>query len=153
QQTVVALWVLHTHVYDVLGITPYLSITSAEKQSGKTVLLEVLALLVREPWLTGSTSPAVLARKVNAVSPTVLLDETDASFRGDKEFAEALRGILNTGFKASGSYSRCENQGGSFRDYSTFCPKAIAGIGRLPGTLEDRSIPIRLKRMAPGERA
>jgi hypothetical protein len=154
QLTAVALWVLHTHVYDVLGITPYLSVTSAEKQSGKTVLLEVLAVLVREPWLTGSTSPAVLARKVDAVSPTLLLDETDAAFKGDKEYAEALRGILNTGFKASGVYSRCEGNGANltFRDFRTFCPKAIAGIGRLPGTLEDRSIPIRLKRKAPGER-
>jgi Protein of unknown function (DUF3631) len=29
---------------------------------------------------------------------------------------------------------------------STFCPKAIAGIGVLPATILDRSIPIKLKR-------
>jgi hypothetical protein len=152
QATAVSHWVLHTYVYDALGITPYMSITSAEKQSGKTVLLEVLALLVRDPWLTGSTSPAVLARKVDAQAPTLLLDESDAAFKGDKEYAEALRGVLNTGFKASGKYSRCENQGAGVRDFSTFCPKAIAGIGRLPDTIADRSIPIRLKRKAASEK-
>jgi hypothetical protein len=32
------------------------------------------------------------------------------------------------------------------KDFSTFCPKAIAGIGRLPDTVSDRSIPIRMER-------
>ena len=31
-----ALWVAHTHVIDAAEATPYLSIRSAEKQSGKT---------------------------------------------------------------------------------------------------------------------
>jgi hypothetical protein len=38
-----------------------------------------------------------------------------------------------------------------FADFSTFCPKAIAGIGELPDTVTSRSIPIRLKRKAPGK--
>jgi len=37
------------------------------------------------------------------------------------------------------------------KDFSTFCPKAVAGIGRLPDTVEDRSIPMQLKRKLPGE--
>ena len=37
------------------------------------------------------------------------------------------------------------------KDFRTFCPKALAGIGKLPDTIADRSIPIRLKRKAPGE--
>jgi len=150
----VALWVAHTHVFGALGITPYLAITSAEMQSGKTVLLEVLGLFVRKPWLTASTSAATLARKVNDVRPTLLLDESDTAFKGDKEYAEALRGVLNSGFKSSGTYSRCEGNGAklTWRDFGTFCPKAIAGIRNLPDTVADRSIPIRLKRKAPGER-
>ena len=47
----------------------------------------------------------------------------------------------------------CVGQGPKIvaRDFSTFCPKAIAGIGKLPDTVADRSIPIRLKRRAPSE--
>jgi hypothetical protein len=39
-----------------------------------------------------------------------------------------------------------------FKDFSVFCPKAIAGIGKLPDTVADRSIPIRMKRRAPNEK-
>jgi hypothetical protein len=39
----------------------------------------------------------------------------------------------------------------TFKDFSVFCPKAIAGIGKLPDTVADRSIPIRMKRRAPNE--
>jgi hypothetical protein len=153
QACAVALWVVHTHAVDALGITPYVSITSAVKESGKTRLLEVFDVLVAKPWLTGSVSPAVLARKIDTVRPTLLLDESDATFKGDKEYAETLRGVLNTGFKSNGVYSRCEGNGAAlaFRDFHTFCPKAIAGIGKLPDTIVSRSIPIRVKRKAPHE--
>ncbi len=149
----IALWIIHTHLINAFDVTPYLNINSAEKQSGKTRLLEVLKVTVANPWLTGRASAAVLVRKVDAERPTLLLDESDAAFNGEKEYAEALRGILNTGYMSDGRASLCVGQGVqiTFKDFSTFCPKAIAGIGHLPDTVEDRSIPIRLRRAAPGE--
>jgi hypothetical protein len=153
QVRVTALWVAHTHVFSSAYATPYLAITSAEKQSGKTRLLEVLEIVVAKPWLTGRVTPAVLTRKIDKEKPTLLLDESDAAFGGEKEYAEALRGVLNTGHRSGGKASCCTGQGQniSFQDFSTFCPKAIAGIGQLPDTVADRSIPIRLKRAAHGE--
>ena len=152
QARVVALWAAHTHAIDAADCTPYLSVTSAEKQSGKTRLLEVLELLVARPWLTGRVSAAALVRKVDTGCPTLLLDESDAAFRGDKDYAEALRGTLNNGYKRSGRHSLCVGQGANigFKDFSVFCPKAIAGIGKLPDTVADRSIPVRLKREPRG---
>jgi len=90
---------------------------------------------------------------VDAECQTLLLDESDDAFNGEKEYAEALRGILNSGYRRGGRASMCVGQGAqiSYRDFSTFCPKAIAGIGHLPDTVESRSIPILLKRAAPGE--
>ncbi len=151
--TAISLWVFHTHAFTAAEATPYLSITSAEKESGKTRLLEVLALLVAKPWFTGRVTPAVLARKVDKEAPTLLLDESDAAFNGDREYAEVLRGVLNSGHRRGGSSSVCVGQGAamSYKDLSTFCAKAIAGIGKLPDTVASRSIPIRLKRKAPGE--
>ena len=63
---------------------------------------------------------------------------------GEKEYAEALRGVLNTGHRRGGKASCCVGQGANitYKDFSTFCPKAIAGIGKLPDTVADRSIPI-----------
>jgi len=153
QAQVVAVWVVHTHVIEAAHATPYLAITSAEKQSGKSTILEVLELLVAKPWSTGRVTAAVLIRKIDAERPTLLLDESDAAFGGEKEYAEALRGLLNTGHKPSGKASCCVGQGAniSYKDFSTFCAKAIAGIGRLPDTIADRAIPIRLKRAKRGE--
>jgi hypothetical protein len=153
QARAVALWVAHTHAFGAAASTPYLAVNSAEKQSGKTRLLEVSRLLVSRAWFTGRTSAAVLTRKIDAEHPTLLLDESDAAFGGEKEYAEALRGILNTGYRLGGAASCCVGQGVNItpKDFSTFCPKAIAGIGKLPDTVIDRSIPIRLKRARRGE--
>ena len=81
QLVVVAAWVVHTHVFGAAETTPYLSITSATKQAGKTRLLEVLELLVATPWFTGRATAAVLVRRINDESPTLLLDESDAPSR------------------------------------------------------------------------
>jgi hypothetical protein len=148
-----ALWTLHTHAFPAAEATAYLDINSAEKESGKTRNLEALELVVAKAWLTGRVTAAVLVRKVAAETPTLLLDESDAVFNGDKEYAETLRGVLNTGYRRGGKASVCVGQGANigYRDLSTFAPKAIAGIGKLPDTVASRSIPIRLKRRAPDE--
>jgi uncharacterized protein DUF3631 len=153
QVVMVALWVIHTHAIDAADCTPYLHIKSAEKRSGKTRLLEVLALLVARPWLTGRVSAAVLVRKTANEQPSLLLDESDAAFKGDKEYAEALRGILNAGFRRGGVTSLCVGQGAnlSYRDFAVFSPKAIAGLGKLPDTIADRAVPIELRRRRRGE--
>lgn len=153
QARAVALWTAHTHAFNAADCTAYLDINSPEKQSGKTRLLEVERLLVFNEWFTRRVTAAVLIRKIDAKHPTLLLDESDAAFGGEKEYAEALRGILNTGYRRGGAASLCVGKGAEmdYRDFSTFCPKAIAGIGKLPDTVADRSIPLRLKRAPRGE--
>ena len=107
QATAVALWVAHTHAIDAAECTPYLHATSATKRAGKTRLLEAVEPLVARPWFTGRTSAAALVRKIDDTSPTLLFDEADANFGGEKEFAEALRGVLNTGYRRSGKATIC----------------------------------------------
>ncbi len=153
QARVAALWIIHTYVVACSDTTPYLAITSPEKRSGKTRLLEVFETLAANPWLTGRVTAAVLSRKIDAEQPTLLLDESDAAFNGEKEYAEVLRGVLNTGHRKNGSTSCCVGQGANigYKNFSTFSPKAIAGIEKLPDTVADRAIPIRLKRAARGD--
>ena len=146
-----ALFVVHTHAFEAAETTPYQNIGSATKQSGKTRLLEVLELLVADPWLTGRATTAVLARRIEDKRPTLLLDETDAAFKAESDYAEALRSILNSGYRHSGKASVCVGGGSSYVDLSTFCPKAIAGIGKLPDTVADRSVPIWLQRRSASE--
>jgi hypothetical protein len=153
QMTAITLWVAHTYAFRAAEATPYISITSAEKQSGKTRLLEMCALLVARPWFTGRVTAAALMRKVDKEVPTLLLDETDAAFKGDKEYSEALRGMLNEGYRRGGVATVCVKVGGEIdtKDFSVFAPKALAGIGSLPDTIRDRSVPINMKRQKRGE--
>jgi Protein of unknown function (DUF3631)/RepB DNA-primase N-terminal domain len=153
QARLTALWVVHTHAFDAADTTPYLHIKSAEKRSGKSRLLEVLELLADSAWYTGRVTPAVLIRKIAAETPTLLLDESDAAFKASQEYTETLRGVLNAGFRRGGVASLCVGQGANidYRDFPVYSPKAIAGIGRLPDTVADRSIPIDLKRKTKGE--
>jgi hypothetical protein len=152
--TILPLWVLHTHAFaGTCSFTPYLAITSPEKASGKTRTLEVLSAVAREPLITASISPAALARTVDISQPTLLLDEVDALLNGNREMAEAVRGLLNSGFNINGRYTRMVGTGANLKPahFSTFCPKALAGIGQLPDTVADRSLTIRLKRVPRGQ--
>jgi hypothetical protein len=151
QSIVIALWVVHTYHIDAFERTPYLHISSAEKRSGKTLLLEILSLLVYNPWFTSNASTAAVARKIASAKPTALIDEADTFLLGTSERTELLRGILNAGFAKNGTCSRVSGAG-DVVDLNVFCPKAIAGLEWLPDTIADRSIPIKMKRATVEER-
>ncbi len=149
QADVEALFIAHSYVFGAAEATPILYITSPEKSSGKTRNLETLERLVQRPWLTGRVSPAVLYRKTEAVCPTLLLDEVDAALKSGEEYAEALRGVLDSGHRRGGKVSACVGQGANmtYQDFSTFCPKVLAGLDRgLPETVRHRAITIQLRR-------
>lgn len=139
-----ALWAIHTHAFAASETTPYIAISSTGPGTGKTRCLETLELLVANPWLTGRVTGPALVRKVAAERPTLLLDETDALFTGHVRSQEVLRGVLNSGYKLGGKASYA--QGGGYVDLDVYCPKAFAGIGALPGTIADRSIPVLMRK-------
>ena len=62
------------------------------------------------PWLTGRTSAAALVRKVDVDTPTLLLDESDAAFAGEKSHGGPAE-HLNTEYKRSGKCSLCVGKG------------------------------------------
>jgi hypothetical protein len=153
QVLVTALWVVHTHCAELLDQTPYLAITSPEKQCGKTRLLEVLEVLVREPWKAVLPSEAVLFRHIDQKKPTLLLDEIDTIFNPRvADRYEGHRALLNAGHRRGDKVPRCVGTKQEIREFDPFCPKALAGIGTLPDTVADRSIPIRLARRTRSEK-
>jgi len=80
---------------------------------------------------------------------TLLLDETDTFLANNDE----LRGVLNSGFHRSGFVVRVVEKDGEHVpvQFATFAPVAFAGIGELPDTLEDRSVPVVLQRKGTGD--
>jgi hypothetical protein len=153
QADALTLWAAHTHVFDAFAMTPYLAITSPEKRSGKTRLLEVLELLVREPLSTANISDAALFRVIDERQPTLLVDEVDAIFGKKSREREELRGMLCAGYRRGATTHRMGGANNTtLQTFSVYCPKAFAGIGDcLPDTITDRAIPIRLKRRTRGE--
>jgi hypothetical protein len=143
----VALWVLALHAFDAWMIFPRLFVTAPEKQCGKTTLLDVLSRLVPRPLIASSTTAAALFRTIEAACPTLLLDEADAYMRDNEE----LRAVVDAGHRRDGAVVRTVGDNHEPRLFSAFAPMALAAIGRLPGTIEDRSIITRLRRRRPDE--
>jgi hypothetical protein len=99
--------------------------------------------------LAANVSTASIFRYIEAMHPTLLIDEAD-SFLSDND---EMRGILNAGHTKAGSgVIRVEEVNGSHvaKRYSTWAPKAIALIKNLPDTLADRSVTVHLMRKPPG---
>jgi hypothetical protein len=148
-----ALWIMHTHAFEAADCSPRFVLLSAEPQSGKTRYLEVLKLLVRDPVFAVSISDAALFRVIEARRPTLLHDEIDAVFGPKARDREDLRAMLNAGYERGASVQRCVGDGSRQRveSFPVFTPTAMAGLGKLPETVEQRSIVERMKRRAPGE--
>ena len=145
----IALWVLHAHALDAASYSPILDISSPTWRCGKSQLLDLLQMLVPKPLPGVNITKATVFRMVEQWSPTLLIDEADTFLKENDE----LRGILNSGHKRSMALiPRCVGDDNEVKLFSTWCPKAIAHIGRIHSTLEDRSIRICLRRKLKSER-
>jgi putative DNA primase/helicase len=144
----VALWTVAAHCFALFPVFPRLFVTAAEKQCGKTTLLDVLSLLTPRPLAVANSSPAALFRAIAAVSPTLLLDEFDGY---TNDTAEELRQIINAGHKRGGAVLRVVGDSHEPRLFDAYSPMAIAAIGSIAGTLIDRSITIGLHRRLASE--
>jgi putative DNA primase/helicase len=143
-----ALWVLHTHCYDTFQISPYLTITSATPECGKTTLAAVIESVAANPVQASNISSAAVYRVIERYHPTLIIDEGDTFLRENNE----LRGILNAGHRRNAFVIRVEGDDHEPRQFSVWCPKVIAMIRKPHPTLLSRSIIIELKRQTFKER-
>jgi hypothetical protein len=149
QVVAVALWVAHTWCFAAAETTPYLHVTSPEKRSGKSRLLEVAAQLARRALQAANMTAAALYRSITDPPPAVLFDEVQELFgRSADDDQRQLRACLNSGYRLGGATLRCVGEGAkqTVAEFPTFCPKVLAGTGSLPDMLADRAIAIQLQR-------
>lgn len=148
QALATALWVALTYVEQHVDVLPILGVTSPTKRCGKTRLLECLLRLTRRALQTSNVSAAALYRSVTKWTPTLVIDEADTFLDNNEE----LRGIINSGHTRSLAYViRCYGETLEPQQFSSWAPKVLAKIGRLPDTIQDRSIEIRLQRRTKAE--
>lgn len=142
-ETAVTLWCLHAHAHEAAQHGPVLAIQSPEKRCGKTTVLSMVLRIVPMPLPAANITVAALFRSVEKYQPTLLIDEGDSFLRDNED----MRGILNSGFTRDTAFViRCDGEDFEPRPFSTWCPKLIASIGKLPDTLQDRSIAVVLRR-------
>lgn len=155
---VLALWTLATHVFDCFEAFPYLAITSPTKRCGKTRLAEIIDLVSCNGLRTvGATAPAIFRsihmHELEGKTLTLIIDEAE-TLRTRSESAEAIREILNAGYRRGQYVMRCEREAENnfeVKRFNIYCPKVIVLIGNLPDTIADRCIPITMRRRKSGE--
>ncbi|WP_432195913.1 DUF3631 domain-containing protein [Streptomyces sp. bgisy027] len=150
----ITLWVAATHLQPAWQHAPRLAVVGPAKRCGKSRLLDVLTETVHEPMLTINTTPAAIFRSITEEEPpTLLVDEADTIF-GPKvaEKNEETRGLLNAGHQRGRYVTRVVGNDHTPHKFATFAMAAIAGIGDLPDTVMDRSVVIRMRRRAEGEK-
>lgn len=143
------LWITWAHIVDQAVISPNLAFVSPLRACGKSTALDLVQRLVPRALSVSGISPAALFRTIEALKPTLLIDEADTLFRTDDE----LRTLLNAGFtRGSAAVVRIVGEDLEPRLFSTWGAKALALIGRLPDTLESRSVVIPMRRKRPDEK-
>ncbi|MCL7381249.1 DUF3631 domain-containing protein [Streptomyces sp. 35G-GA-8] len=153
--TAVTLWVAATHLQPAWQHAPRLAVVAPEKRCGKSRLLDVLTETVHNCLITVNASPAAIFRSITDDNPpTLLVDEADTLFGTAKaaERNEDLRGLLNAGHQRNRPTLRVSGPEHKPTPFPTFAMAALAGIDDLPDTIMDRSVVIRMRRRAPGEK-
>ncbi|OQB98313.1 MAG: hypothetical protein BWX81_00507 [Spirochaetes bacterium ADurb.Bin110] len=145
-----ALWIVLAHLTDSVAVLPLLVLNSPVKACGKSSFLDVIARLVPKAIPVANISTAALFRSIDQYKPTLLIDEADHLFQDNND----LRTLLNAGFSRNNAFAlRTVAVGDNFesRMFSTWGAKALALIGRLPDTLESRSVIVPMRRKLPSE--
>lgn len=152
--TAVVLWIGATHAVRAWNCAPRLVIRAPEKRCGKSRLLDMADGMVHRPLMTTNASPSAVYRSIGLTPsdpPTLLIDEADAIFGPKAGDNEDLRSILNAGHQRGRPTLRYDAGTRSVEHIETFAMAALAGIGTMPDTIEDRAAVIRMRRRAAGE--
>ena len=135
----ISVWIMGTYIFRAFRYYPYLHL-NAEKGSGKTLLMELMAPIAFNGMLMTQPVASTVLKLIEQNSATLFIDEAEnLSGRGSPN-GNQLKQILKTGFARSGVYY----QGDSL--YRTFSPKCFAGINELDDVLADRTITVKMLR-------
>ncbi|WAL65946.1 DUF3631 domain-containing protein [Amycolatopsis cynarae] len=149
----VTLWIAATHAQPAWAHAPRLVIRAPERRCGKSRLLDVVEATCHNPLITVNASPAAVYRSITPDPPVLLVDEADTIFGPKADGNEDLRGLLNAGHQRGRPALRYDAATQTVVTIPTFAMAALAGIGAMPDTIEDRAVVVHMRRRAAGEKA
>lgn len=150
----VVLWIAASHAVPAWAHAPRLVIRAPEKRCGKSRLLDLVEAQTHRPLMTVNASPSAVYRSIGQWAddpPTLLMDEADTIFGPKAGENEDLRGLLNAGHQRGRPALRYNAAADKVQPIETFAMAALAGIGTMPDTIEDRAVVVRMRRRAHGE--
>lgn len=144
-----ALWIAWTYIVGIAPVSPILVFSSPLRACGKSTALDITGRLTPRTISVSSISTAALFRCIEAMKPTLMIDEADTIFKENDE----LRSLINAGFTRTAPWTiRVVGEDLEPRLFSTWAAKALALIGKLPDTLASRSVIIPMRRKKTDEK-
>jgi len=142
---VVALWIIGTYLLPIWRTYPYLSISGA-KRCGKSKLLAFLNQVAFNSFFSVDISTSTIYRLIQSTRCTLLIDEAEKLATPEK--AEAMRNILNCGYKRFGKVYRSDKTKDTIRprSFDVFSAKAFVSYEGIEDVTEDRCIQITMLR-------
>jgi hypothetical protein len=143
--TIIALWIVYTHAYDLFNHAPRLALHSPVPGCGKSTLFRILVALVRSGKIWINPTEATVFRDMAATHPTILFDEMDKYLYKNK----SIHAVLNSGHMQGATVPRTVGEGEEAHvvDFDVFGPVAFALKGmQLPADLAERSLQINMQK-------
>ena len=138
-----------TWIYRSFTETPRFAISANDYGAGKTRVMKLTGLLCPNAMIMAKVTGPALYHLIDEMNPAPLcLDEADVTF-GPTQRGEELRGILNAGYEYSGKVYRVVK--GEAAGFPVYCPAMFAGKGKLPKSLEDRSVTVLMTKRRAGQ--
>lgn len=142
-----------SHVLDAYTTAPRALAVAPVKQSGKTTLLQTIAMCGWNTWKADPTGPALRAKFNEGEKPLVLIDEISEYYgkNGLRQGPKDLNKILLEGYAKDAKLALSVDR--STVDVSSFCFAAMGGLKEaVRDDIRDRSIVFDMKPVPAGIR-
>jgi len=140
------LWTIGTYFFHVFNTYPYIYV-GGTKRTGKTKALTLCSCLAFNAIFSANISTSSVFRLVQSCRCTLLVDEVEQL--ANPERRQDFRSLLLSGYKKGGMVYRTEkdrHERHSPEAFGIYSPKMLANIMGLEDVLEDRCIPIVMRR-------
>lgn len=134
------IWSRGTYCFQIFQAYPYVWFIGLIR-TGKSKATQIIKLVSFNGQFVVNPSTAFIFRCIEAIKPTLAIDEACGLDRSDKDIVA----ILNSGYKSGIVVPRVQKETGEIELFDVYCPKVINGLEELSETLQDRSITIKME--------